>query len=114
MCKAFLTTLKKVTRTWFSSLPPRSISTFKELGEKFVSHFKSSITYKKTFITLMFIRQRQDKPLREFMIRFNNETLEVKVFDHTIAIAAFTNGLRDKDFTKSSLRSPPRSLSTYS
>ena len=62
MCKAFPATLKKAARSWFSSLPPRSISTFKDFGEKFVSHFISSIAHKKTFITLMSIRQRQDEP----------------------------------------------------
>ena len=97
MCKAFPTILKTVARSWFSLLPPRSIITFKDLGEKFVSHFVSNIAHKKTSITLMSIRQRQDEPLREFVTRFNNETLQVKDFDHTVAIAIFTNSLRDKD-----------------
>ena len=47
LCKAFPATLKKAARSLFSSLPPRSIYTFKDLGEKFVSHFVSSITHKK-------------------------------------------------------------------
>ena len=34
--------------------------------------------------------------------------LQVKDFDHTVAIAAFTNGLRDKDFTKSLTKKPPK------
>ena len=108
MCKAFPATLKKVTMSWFSSLPPRSISIFKKLRKKFVSHFKNSIAHKKTSITLMSIRQRQDEPLREFVTRFNNETLQVKDFNHIVAIAAFTNDLRDKDFTKSLIKKPPK------
>ena len=32
MCRAFLTTLKGLTRIWFSRLMPNSISTFKELN----------------------------------------------------------------------------------
>ena len=86
MCKPFLATLKKVKKSWFFSLLLRSIGTFRELGEKFVNPFISSIAYKKTSITLMFIRQRQDEPLREFVIRFNDERLQIKDFDHTIAI----------------------------
>ena len=39
--------------------------------------------------------------LRDFVKKFNNETWQVKDFDHTIAIAAFTNGFRDKDFIDS-------------
>ena len=33
MCKAFSTTLKKVAKSWLSSLKPRSINIFKELGD---------------------------------------------------------------------------------
>ena len=101
MCKAFLAILKKVARSWFSSLPPRSIITFKDLGKKFVSHFISSIAQKKASITLISICQRQDESLREFVTRFNNERLQVIYFYRTITIVAFTNSLRDKDFTKS-------------
>ena len=32
MCRAFPTTLKELTRIWFSRLTPNSISTFKELS----------------------------------------------------------------------------------
>ena len=56
----------------------------------------------------MSIHQRQDEPLREFVTRLNNETLQVKHFDHTVAIAAFTNSFRDKDFTKSLTKKPPK------
>ena len=56
----------------------------------------------------MSIHQRQDEPLREFVTRLNNETLQVKDFDHTVAIAAFTNDFKDKDFTKSLTKKPPK------
>ena len=75
MCKAFPATLKKVARFWLSLLPPRSTSTIKELGEKFVSHFIRSIAHKKTSITLMSIRQRHDELLKDFITRFSNEML---------------------------------------
>ena len=38
------------------------------------------------------------------MIRFNNETLQVKNIDHIVAVVTFTNDLKDKDFTKT----PPK------
>ena len=65
LCKDFPTTLKKAARSWFSSLPPRSICTFKDLWEKFVSQFVNSIAHKKTSITLMSIRQKPGEPLRK-------------------------------------------------
>ena len=56
----------------------------------------------------MSIQQRQDESLREFVTRFSNETLQVKDFDYTVTIAAFTNGLKDKDFAKSLTKKPPK------
>ena len=49
-----------------------------------------------------------DESLRDFITRFSNETLQVKDFDHTVTIAAFTNGLKDKDFTKSLTKKPSK------
>ena len=53
-------------------------------------------------------REKLDEPLREFVTRFNNEMLQVKDLDHTVVIAAFTNGLKDEDFTKSLTKKPPK------
>ena len=39
MCRAFPTPLRGTARVWFSRLAPNSISTFKELGAQFTSHF---------------------------------------------------------------------------
>ena len=56
----------------------------------------------------MSVRQRHDEPLRDFVTRFNDEMLQIKDFDHIITIAAFINGLKDKDFTKSLTKKLPK------
>ena len=56
MCRAFLTTLKGVTRIWFSWLTPNSINTFMELSPQFIAHFIEGHRYKKSTACLMSIR----------------------------------------------------------
>ena len=56
MCRAFPTTLKGVTRIWFSRLTPNSVSTFKELSAQFTVHFIGGLRYKKFTAYLMSIK----------------------------------------------------------
>ena len=56
MCRAFPTTLKGAARIWFDRLTPSSISTFKELGTQFTSHFIGGHRYKKSTACLMNIK----------------------------------------------------------
>ena len=45
--------------------------------------------------------------LEDFVKSLTNETRQVKDFDHTIAITIITDGLKDKDFTKSLTKKLP-------
>ena len=98
MCRAFPTTLKGLTRIWFSRLTPNSISTFKELSSQFTSHFIREHRYKKSTACLMSIRQREDETLRSYITRFNKEALSINEADDKILATAFTNGLRKGKF----------------
>ena len=42
----------------------------------------------------MAIRQKPDESLRNFMIRFNTESLQIRDKDEKVVMAAFMNGLR--------------------
>ncbi|OMP05634.1 Retrotransposon gag protein [Corchorus olitorius] len=108
MCKAFPATLKKAARSWYSTLKPKC--SFRELGQQFASHFMSSIRHKKTSISLMTLKQSEDEPLRDFVAKFNGEALQVRDLDHMVAIATFTNAVRDRDFTKSLSKKPLKTL----
>ena len=58
MCRAFPTTLRGLTRIWFSKLTPNSINTFKDLSTQFASHFIGGHRYNKSTACLMSIRQQ--------------------------------------------------------
>jgi hypothetical protein len=57
------------TFTWFSSLPPQSVNTWKDLEQKFHAHYFSGSTEKK-LIDLATLRQRHNETPLEFLRRF--------------------------------------------
>ena len=111
MCRAFLTTLKGPTRTWFSRLMPNSINTFKELSAQFTSHFIGGHRYKKSTACLISIKQREDEMLRSYIARFNKEALSIDEADNNILVAAFTNGLSKGKFLFSLYKNDPKTMS---
>jgi hypothetical protein len=54
---------------WFSSLPPKSVSTWRELERKFHAHYFSGSTEKK-LIDLTNLKQRHNETPLEFLRRF--------------------------------------------
>ena len=77
-CKAFPITLKKVALKWLNSLPPRSINKFLDLQSHFFGHFTNRRFKLKPVISLLGLSQRQGELLRDFLERFNVETLLVE------------------------------------
>jgi hypothetical protein len=65
----FPLSLTGATFTWFSSLPPQSIGTWKDLEQKFHAHYFSGSTEKK-LIDLATLRQRHNETPLEFLKRF--------------------------------------------
>ena len=111
MCRAFPTTLRGLTRIWFSKLTPNSISTFKDLSTQFASHFIEGHRYKKSTVCLMSIRQREDETLRSYITHFNKEALSINETDDKILVIAFTNGLRKGKFLFSLFKNDPKTMS---
>ena len=111
MCQAFPTTLKDPTRVWFSKLTSNSISTFKELGAQFASHFIGGHRYKKFIACLMRIKQRGDETLKSYITRFNKEALSINKADDKILVAAFTNGLQKGKFLFSLYKNDQKTIS---
>ena len=111
MCKAFSTTLKGLTRIWFSNLMSNSISTFKELSAQFTSHFIGGHRYKKSTACLMNIKQWEDETLRSYITRFNKKTFTIDKTDDKILVAEFMNGLRKGKFLFSLYKNDPKTMS---
>ncbi|XP_027083659.2 uncharacterized protein [Coffea arabica] len=58
----------------------------------------------------MAIRQRPDESMRNFMTRFNAESLQVRDKDEKVVMAAFVNGLRVKELFYKLAEKPPKNL----
>jgi hypothetical protein len=91
--------------SWFTSLPPQSVNTWKDLEQKFHSHYFSGSTEKK-LIDLATLKQRHNETPMEFLRRFR----EVKgmCFSLTLpddqladmAVAGMLPAIREKLFGK--------------
>ncbi|MCI69335.1 hypothetical protein A2U01_0090597, partial [Trifolium medium] len=61
---------------WYKSLPAKSITSWRDLGEQFTRHFTASRWQPKTEATLEAILQGKDKSLRTYIERFNKEAVQ--------------------------------------
>ncbi|XP_027150455.1 uncharacterized protein LOC113750706 [Coffea eugenioides] len=109
-CKTFPMFLEGRARQWFQGLPPKSISSFTQLARLFSAQFVSSRAFSKSTAHLMTIQQRVEESLREYMVRFNNESLQVRDRDDKVVMAAFINGLRKQKLYTELVERPPKSV----
>lgn len=77
-CQAFPITLKKAALKWFNSLPPRTINRFSDLSSLFLAHFTKRKFKPKPVSSLLGISQPQGELLKDFLERYNAETLLVE------------------------------------
>ena len=77
MCRAFPTMLKGTAQLWFGKLPSRTIANFEQLNKGFVHHFIRGQQHKKPTEHLLNIRQAERESLRQYMMCFNKELLQV-------------------------------------
>ncbi|GLT62784.1 hypothetical protein SLA2020_353940 [Shorea laevis] len=106
MCKIFPSTLRGNARTWYYSLPPRSISSYTEMASAFATKFSSRRLIRKTTSELMRVKQREGESLKNYMSRFNDAVLEVSSFDQAVGVAAVISGLNHERFRDSLIKHP--------
>ncbi|GKV15370.1 hypothetical protein SLEP1_g26164 [Rubroshorea leprosula] len=111
MCKIFPSTLRGNARTWYYSLPPRSINSYTELASAFATKFSSRRLIRKTTSELMRVKQRDGESLKNFMSRFNDAVLEVNSFDQAVGITAVISSLGHERFRDSLLKHPATTFS---
>ena len=87
-CKAFPLTLIGVAKDWFTGLPPKSVGTFKELGILFLAQFLATRKKKKSVTCLLTLREGKEETLKDFMLHFNKEKLEVDNSDDKMMLNA--------------------------
>ncbi|GKV47753.1 hypothetical protein SLEP1_g54620 [Rubroshorea leprosula] len=111
MCKIFPSTLRGNARTWYYSLPPRSINSYTEMASAFATKFSSRRLIRKTTSELMRVKQRDGESLKNFMSKFNDAVLEVNSFDQAVGITAVISGLSHERFRDSLLKHPANTFS---
>jgi hypothetical protein len=87
-CRAFPLTLTGVAKDWFIRLPSKSVNNFNELGYLFLAQFLATRKRKKNVTCLLTMRQGNEESLKDFMLRFNKEKLEVDSPDEKIMLNA--------------------------
>ncbi|XP_056695059.1 uncharacterized protein [Spinacia oleracea] len=99
-CKVFQTTLSGVAADWYKKLPAGSIFSFRQIQKDFVRRFISKVERKKTSGELMSISQRPKEPLREYLTRFNNESITIPDLQQEIAVLALLRGMQECEFKR--------------
>ncbi|CAJ2646924.1 unnamed protein product [Trifolium pratense] len=80
-CRLFSTTLRKGAMTWYQSMPPQSIHSWRDLTDQFCRHFTASRKHPKIVHALEAIYQAEEETLRNFVERFNKEAVQVETTD---------------------------------
>ncbi|KAL2249921.1 UNVERIFIED_CONTAM: Retrovirus-related Pol polyprotein from transposon opus [Sesamum indicum] len=107
VAKLFVTTLTGKAQEWFTNLPPGSIESYEQLVQKFAFHFASKRKQKRSATHLFTIRQGENESLKNFMGRFNNETLEVQDLRIDMMTSILIHGLKKGVFASALARDPP-------
>lgn len=82
-CHLFISTLKKIAREWMITLPPRSISSWEELNERFHTRFGNNMKREKMTTSLIQIRQKSNKYLWQYIKRFCEALVEIPTLDRS-------------------------------
>ena len=90
-CKFF--PIKGLALTWFTELPPKSISSFAALETTFKQNFIAGRRHRKTSIHLMSIRQRREEDLADYIKRFNEKSLKVFDLQDSVTFTVLMSGL---------------------
>ena len=110
LCRSFPTTLKEVTREWFTKLPTSSVDSFEQLSNAFLRHFIGGQRPKRPADHLLTIRQGEKETLRSYMKGFTRETLEVDEADDKVQLTTFKAGLRSRDLVALLAKNPLRTM----
>ncbi|XP_058103789.1 uncharacterized protein LOC131247880 [Magnolia sinica] len=112
MCRAFSLTLSDVARLWFKQLKLKSISSFAELSNAFVTNFIGGKKKLKASVHLNNIVQKEGE-LKDYIKCFNLEALQVRKHSDETTLNAAMQGLRDKPFLFSLDKNPPSMLAEF-
>ncbi|XP_019257852.1 PREDICTED: uncharacterized protein LOC109236084 [Nicotiana attenuata] len=93
LLKKFGETLTGGALTWYSQLLARSIATFEEMADKFVTAHAGAKKAEARVNDIFAVRQSPGEGLRDFLARFNRVRMSLPNVSEGMAVAAFQNGL---------------------
>ncbi|XP_070047279.1 uncharacterized protein [Nicotiana tomentosiformis] len=93
LLKKFGETLTGGPLTWYSKLPARSIQTFEEMTNKFLSAHAGAKKAKTRVNDIFAIKQSLGEGLRDFLAHFNKVRMTLPKESEVMAVTAFQNGL---------------------
>ncbi|XP_070007826.1 uncharacterized protein [Nicotiana sylvestris] len=93
LLKKFGETLTGGALTWYSQLPARSISTFEEMADKFVTAHVGAKKAEAWVNDIFAVRQMTGEGLQDFLARFNRVRMSLPNVSEGMTVAAFQNGL---------------------
>ncbi|XP_020982291.1 uncharacterized protein LOC110273504 [Arachis duranensis] len=99
-CRAFPVTLAGPAIRWFNSLPQGSVAAFSDITRTFLAQFTTRIAKAKHPINLLGVTQSVGETTRKYLVRFNDECLEIEGLTDFMASLCLTNGLLNEDFRK--------------
>ncbi|XP_058111671.1 uncharacterized protein LOC131254986 [Magnolia sinica] len=111
ICPAFSITLTGAVRNWYRWLRLRSINTFTELNRSFLTQFIVGKKSRKSSTHLLTLKQKSEESLKDYISRFNEETLQVGDYSDKMALSAMISGLKEGRFLLSIGKNPDSTLS---
>ncbi|GKV46364.1 hypothetical protein SLEP1_g53349 [Rubroshorea leprosula] len=106
MCKISPSILRVNARTWYYSLPLKSISFYTEIASAFATKFSNRRLIRKITSKLMRVKQREGESLKNYMSQFNDTVLEINSFNQAVGITAVIQGLQHERFRDSLIKYP--------
>ncbi|CAN6693701.1 unnamed protein product [Malus baccata var. baccata] len=111
MCKLFPSSLSGSSLTWFRQLKPRSIESFTELCEVFISQYVCNRRPRKDITILFSTKQNVGESLKSYMTRFTEEMSTLEECDSHTASLAFREGvLPGTKMRRSLIETPPLNM----
>ncbi|XP_058068807.1 uncharacterized protein LOC131218145 [Magnolia sinica] len=110
MCRAFSLTLADVAWLLFKQLKPKSISSFTELSDAFLTNFIDEKKKLKPSAYLNNIVQKEGELLKDYIKRFNFESLQVRKHSDETTLNSIMQGVRDRPLLASLDKNLPSTL----
>jgi hypothetical protein len=110
MAKSFVMAVKSVAQTWYSSLRPGTITSWKKLKDMLITSFQGFQTKPVTAQALFQCTQDHEEYLQAYVRRFLRLRAQAPTVPNEIVIEAMIKGLQPGPTTQYFARKPPQTL----